>query len=150
MKNKASGTFILLAANLVMIAMIVVHDADHVRQAKYFCYTISAGLWLVNISVYVPSGIALALLWRLPRYAAAATIFNGLFVAIAFAEVHLWRPTFPVWGLWNKNFFLLKVDPYSWIILAVTVLVGVSVALAGAFALGMQASDRRRARQGLS
>ena len=54
----------ILWANIAMIAMIVIHDSDHVRQAANWCYTISAQLWLVNVSVYVPSLIALALLWR--------------------------------------------------------------------------------------
>uniref|UniRef100_UPI003DA4C812 hypothetical protein n=1 Tax=Celeribacter sp. SCSIO 80788 TaxID=3117013 RepID=UPI003DA4C812 len=45
----------ILLANIAMIAMIVIHDSDHVRQAANWCYTISAQLWLVNVSVYVPS-----------------------------------------------------------------------------------------------
>jgi len=44
----------LLWANAIMIAMIIIHDADHVRQASCWNYTIPLLVWLVNISVYTP------------------------------------------------------------------------------------------------
>lgn len=134
---------VIFRANIAMIAMIVIHDGDHVRQASNWCYTISAQLWLVNISVYLPSLIALALLWR-GRGAGVATMINGLLVGAAFSEVHLWRPSIPVWGIWNDNFFILGVDRLSWTILALTVLVGALVSAAGAYALGLQWAARRR------
>lgn len=150
MKNEASPAQIrvradrvLLAANLVMIAMVVIHDVDHVRQAARWCYTIGPLLWLVNIAVYVPSLVALAMLWRHWRSAATATCFNGLFVGAAFSEVHLWRPSIPVWGIWNRNFFLLGADWISWTVLATTVLVGALVAMAGAYAAGLYWVARR-------
>lgn len=132
----------ILWANIAMIAMIVIHDSDHVRQAANWCYTISAQLWLVNVSVYVPSLIALALLWR-GKGAGVATLINGLLVGAAFSEVHLWRPSIPVWGIWNDNFFILGVDWISWMILALTVLVGALVSAAGAYALGLQWAARQ-------
>ncbi|AXO16466.1 MULTISPECIES: hypothetical protein [Alphaproteobacteria] len=132
----------ILWANIAMIAMIVIHDSDHVRQAANWCYTISAQLWLVNVSVYVPSLIALALLWR-GKGAGVATMINGLLVGAAFSEVHLWRPSIPVWGIWNDNFFILGVDWISWTILALTVLVGALVSAAGAYALGLQWAARQ-------
>ena len=132
----------ILWANIAMIAMIVIHDSDHVRQAATWCYTISAQLWLVNVSVYVPSLIALALLWR-GKGAGVATMINGLLVGAAFSEVHLWRPSIPVWGIWNDNFFILGVDWISWTILALTVLVGALVSAAGAYALGLQWAARQ-------
>lgn len=131
----------ILWANIAMIAMIVIHDSDHVRQAANWCYTISPQLWLVNVSVYVPSLIALALLWR-GKGAGVATMINGLLVGAAFSEVHLWRPSIPVWGIWNDNFFILDVDWISWAILALTVLVGALVSAAGAYALGLQWAAR--------
>ena len=132
----------ILWANIAMIAMIAIHDSDHVRQAANWCYTISAQLWLVNVSVYVPSLIALALLWR-GKGAGVATMINGLLVGAAFSEVHLWRPSIPVWGIWNDNFFILGVDWISWTILALTVLVGALVSAAGAYALGLQWAARQ-------
>lgn len=129
---------LLIAANLIMIGMIVIHDADHLRQAANLCYTIGLQLWLVNISVYVPSLIGLALALGKAPAAAIVTCVNGVLVGAAFAEVHLWRPTIPVWGLWNSNFFVLDVDWVSWTILALTVLVGVLVAMIGAYAAGLR------------
>ena len=128
----------ILWANVAMIAMIVIHDADHVRQAANWCYTIGVQLWLVNISVYLPSLVALGLTLAGRQGGATATIVNGLLVGAAFSEVHLWRPSIPVWGIWNDNFFILGADRISWTILALTVFVGVLVACAGAYALGLQ------------
>jgi preprotein translocase subunit SecG len=141
-KLRARAGKIIFWANIAMIAMIVIHDTDHVRQAANWCYTISAQLWLVNVSVYVPSLIALALLRR-GKGAGIATMINGLLVGAAFSEVHLWRPSIPVWGIWNDNFFILGADRISWTILALTVLVGALVSAAGAYALGMQWAARR-------
>lgn len=135
--RRARARRVLIGANLAMIAMIVIHDADHVRQAIGWCYTIGLQLWLVNISVYIPSFIALALILTGRRGGGPATCVNGLLVAAAFAEVHLWRPTIPVWGIWNKSFLVLGVDRISWTILALTVFVGACVAMAGAYAMGL-------------
>jgi len=121
-----------------MSLTIIGHDMDHVRQAHHWCYTIPASLCLINLLVYAPSMLALFLTFRHKRVAALTTIFNGLFVAISFAEVHLWRPSIPVWGIWNTNFFLLGVDAISWIVLAITVFVGVGVAMAGVYVCGRQ------------
>lgn len=128
---------LLLAANVAMIGMIVIHDTDHVRQAINFCYTIGVQLWLVNVSVYVPSLVAIGMAYRSSTRAPFATAINGILVGAAFSEVHLWRPTIPVWGLWNDNFFILGVDWISWSILALTVLVGVLVAMVGAYVAGL-------------
>lgn len=141
---RASTT--ILWANLSMIAMVVIHDVDHVRQAANWCYTIGLGLWLVNISVYVPSLIALLLLWRGWRGAGVVTMVNGLLVGAAFSEVHLWRPSIPVWGIWNDNFFILGADWISWTILACTVVVGALVTAAGAYALGISWAASRQSR----
>ena len=119
-----------------MIAMIIINDADHVRQASCWDYTIPLLVWLVNISVYKPSIIALYLTRKNKNSAALATVVNGLLVAAAFSEVHLWRPTFPVWGIWNSNFFQLGADSISWTVLAVTVFVGVGVSLTGNYVRG--------------
>src|SRR5262249_44962455 len=80
----------LLLANLGLLGMIVVHDADHLRQARNWCYSIPRSLWLVNLTVYVPSGMALILaLARRTRLAAFATVAAGLFVTLGFLKVHL-------------------------------------------------------------
>ncbi|MAY19233.1 MAG: hypothetical protein CL955_01260 [Erythrobacteraceae bacterium] len=137
---------VILWANIVMIAMVIVHDIDHVRQAHHMDYTIRLELWLVNLSVYTPSFAALAMWWKRWQVAAPMTVVNGIFVGAAFSEVHLWRPTIPVWGMWNDNFFKLGADNVSWTVLAMTVFVGACVAMAGTYAAGLYwAANRKRA-----
>lgn len=120
-----------------MVLMILIHDADHFRQALCWSYNIPWSVKLVNILVYVPSFFASFLAVRNNRLAAAFTVFNGLFIATAFASIHLAGASIlPYWGIWNKSFFLLNVDTISWTILFVTVAVGVGVAMIGSFVVG--------------
>lgn len=122
----------LLLANLALLAMILVHDADHVRQARNWCYSIPRSLFLVNLLVYVPSVIASALaLARRTRIAALATVVAGVFVAVGFLEVHLFGIDAPVWGLWTRPFVELGADAISWSVLVATAAVGMVVALVG-------------------
>ncbi len=123
-------------ADICLLAMIVVHDADHVRQAVNWCYTIPLSVWIVNVLVYVPGLLSLWLAWHWRTIAALATCVSGVLIAVAFAKVHLWKPFLPVWGIWNESFLVLGVDAISWSILTLTVLVGVGVSLAGAFVAG--------------
>jgi hypothetical protein len=98
---------VVIAANLVMIGIILVHDADHVRQAANWSYTIRLSLVVVNLFVYAPSIMGLIMALRRLRRADIMTCFNGLLIGASFSEVHLWRPTLPLWDLWNDNFFVL-------------------------------------------
>jgi formate hydrogenlyase subunit 3/multisubunit Na+/H+ antiporter MnhD subunit len=127
---------ILLFANVAMLLIITVHDADHIRQATNWCYRINSLLWIVNVSVYLPSAIALLASWRRWRWASLATAGSALLIAVLFAHLHLWKPLSPVWGIWNSNFFVLQADAISWSILALTVLVGVGVAMAATWTMG--------------
>jgi formate-dependent nitrite reductase membrane component NrfD len=127
---------ILIHANIIMIITTIIHDADHVRQALCWNYTIGLELWLVNMSVYIPCFIALALTLNNKNSAAFTTSFSGIFIAACFLEVHLWRPTVPVWGLWNDNFFILGADIISWTILVITAAVGFGVGMAGFYVSG--------------
>jgi len=125
--------------------MIIVHDADHVRQAVNWCYTIPLSVWVVNVTVYLPGLLALWLAWCFRPTAAWATSAAGIAVAAAFAKVHLWKPFLPVWGIWNKTFLVLGVDAISWSILTLTVLTGVAVAMAGAYVAGRLSHESRHA-----
>ncbi len=127
---------ILILANIAMLLAITIHDADHIRQAANWCYTITATLWIINVGVYLPSLGALLLSLRRHRFAAIATSTSALLIPILFAKVHLWKPTFNVWGIWNSTFFELGADWISWSILALLVLVGVAVAMTGTWVMG--------------
>jgi len=121
----------LLLANCILLLVIVIHDLDHVRQARNWCYTIPGKLWLINLLAYVPNGVSLLLSWLRRTLAAPMTAFAGILIAAEFTKVHLWKPTFPVWGIWNRNFFLLQVDAGSWSILAFTVITALGVSITG-------------------
>ena len=126
---------ILTIANIVMLLTIVLHDADHCRQAMNWGYTIGLSLWLINCLVYIPNLVALLLTHQRHRSAALVTCISGLIIAVAFAKVHLLGSTeLPIWGIWNKSFFVLGADAISWSILAFTV--GVGVGVAGAYVMG--------------
>jgi len=127
-------------ANIMMLLAITLHDADHIRQAANWCYTITASLWIINIAVYLPSLAALALSLRRHRLASLATSISALLIAFLFAKVHLWKPTFNAWGIWNKTFFALGADWISWTVLTLLVLVGVGVAMTGTWAMGLSSA----------
>jgi hypothetical protein len=127
---------ILTSVNIAMLLTIVFHDADHCRQAMNWGYTIPLSLWLVNCIVYLPNGVALFLTHQRRRSAALVTCLAGLLIAVAFAKVHLLGADIPVWGIWNRSFFVLGVDAISWSILAFTVAVGIGVGVAGAYVMG--------------
>ncbi|MFG6455726.1 hypothetical protein [Roseateles sp. BYS96W] len=126
----------LIAANIAMLLAITIHDADHIRQASEWCYTITTTLWIINVAVYLPSAGALTLSLRGSRFAAWATSTGALLIAILFAKVHLWKPTFNAWGIWNKSFIELGADWISWAILTLLVLVGIAAAMTGTWAMG--------------
>ena len=127
----------LVLANIVMVTMVVIHDADHFRQALCWNYSIPFSVKLINVLVYVPGFIALYLAARNKSLAAVATSLNGLFISTAFASVHLGGASIlPYWGIWNKSFFLLGVDIISWTILLMTVALGVGTAMLGSFVAG--------------
>jgi hypothetical protein len=127
---------ILTSAHMVMLLTIVFHDADHCRQAMNWGYTIPLALWLVNGIVCLPNEVALLLTRHRRRSAALATRLAGLLIVVAFAQVHLLGADIPVWGIWNRSFFVLGVDAISWSILVWTVAVGIGVGMAGASVMG--------------
>lgn len=129
---------ILIFSNSAMILTILVHDADHIRQAYNCGFIIPAMLWLVNILVYLPNLYALKLSFQRKANAAQVTAIGSLSIAFLFAKVHLWKPFFPIWGMWNKTFFELNADAISWTILALTVLMGVFAAMASCWVMGRQ------------
>lgn len=129
---------ILIFSNFAMILTILVHDADHIRQAYNCGFIIPGVLWLVNILVYLPNLYALKNSFQSKTNAAQATAIGSLLIAFLFAKVHLWKPFFPIWGMWNKTFFELNADAMSWTILALTVLMGVFAAMASCWVMGRQ------------
>lgn len=123
---------VLMIANIVMFISILIHDADHVRQAINWGYTIPLALWCFNITVYVPTTLALFLTKNRFSSASTVTCITALAVAIAFGRVHLLGSSHSIWGIWTKSYFELGADMISWINLAYIVGVGVFVSITGA------------------
>lgn len=129
---------ILKIANIVMLLMVLFHDADHVRQAIGWGYRFTFSLLAINCIVYAPN-LAAFLLSRQGRFSGAVwTCIGGINTGISFAKIHLLGASVKVWGPWNDSFFVLGADAFSWWILAVTVAVGVGVAMAGMYVIGME------------
>ncbi len=133
---------LLVIANLVMLLTIAIHDADHVRQARNWCYTIPLELWFINVAVYLPNTTALLFAARRSAIAPLMTSGASLFIGFEFAKVHLWKPSIAVWGIWNKNFFELGADAISWVVLVATVMIGVGTAMVGAYVTGSEKGRR--------
>jgi len=140
----ANSRTALIVANIGMLLAITIHDADHIRQAANWCYTITVTLWIINVAVYLPSLAALVLSIGRHRFAAGATSAGALLIAILFAKVHLWKPTVNAWGIWNKSFFVLGADWISWSILTMLVLVAVAVAMTGAWVIGRSGAENAK------
>lgn len=43
----------IFVCSLVMVAAVLVHDGDHIRQAINWGYSIPIALWCLNLTVYV-------------------------------------------------------------------------------------------------
>lgn len=114
---------------MVMIAAVLMHDGDHIRQALNWNYSIPMSLWVLNLTVYVLPVISLFLA-RMERY--SATIVSGIagiFTSASFLIIHLFGSASGLWGVWNYSYFeLIKgvtyegvfyqgVDFISWIFL---------------------------------
>lgn len=127
---------VLMIANVVMFISILIHDADHVRQAMNWGYTIPLALWLFNISVYLPTSLAIFLTKARRSSAAIVTCVTAMAVAVAFGRVHLLGSSHKIWGIWTKPYAELGVDMISWINLAYIVGMGLLVSIIGAFVKG--------------
>lgn len=138
---------ILKIANIVMLLIIVIHDSDHVRQAIGWGYRFTFALLAINCIVYVPNLVAF-LLARQGRFSSAVvTCIGGINTGISFLKIHLLGASVKVWGPWNKSFFALGADALSWWILVITVAVGVGVAMAGMYVIGLENAKRRESHE---
>jgi hypothetical protein len=79
------------------------------------------------------------LLARQGRYSGAiVTCIGGINTGVSFSKIHLLGASVKVWGPWNKSFFALGADAISWSVLAITVAVGVGVAMTAMYVIGME------------
>jgi hypothetical protein len=76
----------LVRANVLLLLLILVHDADHVRVAGGHT---PAHLWLLNPLTYLPTIAAIVLAVRGHRLAPTATALAAVGWVAGFAWVHL-------------------------------------------------------------
>lgn len=122
-------TKVLMVCSVVMLASILMHDGDHIRQAVNWGYSIPISLLVLNLTVYILPVVSI-FLTRLERFSATVvTAFSGVFTTAAFLIIHLCGSASGLWGVWNYSYFeLIKgvtydgvfyqgVDWISWIFL---------------------------------
>lgn len=109
----------LAMANLLMLALMGLHDLDHIRQALEWDYAIPLELVLVNFLVYIPNALGFVLVMRHDRRAAVVTPVAGVVVLVVFSVVHLMGGP-PILGVWATPFPALHVDALTWSIFGLT------------------------------
>lgn len=120
---------ILMRSCLVILASILMHDADHLRQAFNWGYSIPLSLLVLNLVVYILPAVSI-FLTRMERASASlVTAFTGVFTTAGFLIIHLCGAFSGLWGVWNFSYFeLIKgvtwqgvyyqgVDWISWVFL---------------------------------
>lgn len=94
--------------NLALLAVTLLHDADHIMQARRWKYHIPLQLWIINLAVYVMPTVTEFLIKNKRTSSFGALIAGNALTSVAFLKVHLWKPTTDVWGIWNYNYFKLN------------------------------------------
>ncbi len=113
----------------VILASILMHDADHLRQAFNWGYSIPFALLVLNLVVYLLPAVSIFLIKMRRMSAPLVTGFTGIFTTAGFLIIHLCGAFSGLWGIWNYSYFeLIKgvtyngvfyqgVDVWSWIFL---------------------------------
>lgn len=114
---------------LVMIAAVLIHDGDHIRQALNWGYTIPLSIWALNLTVYVFPVVTLFLARSRRASVTLVGAVGGIFTSASFLILHLFGSSSGLWGVWNFSYFeLIKgvsyngvfyqgVDWLSWVLL---------------------------------
>ncbi len=113
----------------VILASILMHDGDHIRQAINWGYSIPFALLVLNLVVYLLPVVSIFLIKMGRMSSTLVTGFAGIFTTAGFLIIHLCGAFSGLWGVWNYSYFdLMKgvtyngvfyqgVDVWSWIFL---------------------------------
>ncbi len=127
MDKKSKKT--LYACAFIILASILMHDGDHIRQAFNWGYQITFALLVLNLVVYILPAVSLFLIRSNRMSSSLVTCFTGIFTTLGFLIIHLCGAFSGLWGVWNYSYFdLMKgvtyngvfyqgVDVWSWIFL---------------------------------
>ncbi|CAN5484505.1 hypothetical protein BH20ACT19_BH20ACT19_13040 [soil metagenome] len=114
----------LVAGNLLLIALLVLHTLDHtLRQTA----TVPAEAATAATVGFVATVAALALSLGASRWAAAATAVVGLATAAGFVAVHV----LPEWSVFSQPYADIEVDMLSWVTMFVPALAAAGVGTLG-------------------
>jgi hypothetical protein len=121
--TSASARSRLLWPSALLLATMLLHDLDHVRQGRDIePAVIGIGIFgdLIAIAVVVLAAT------RHP-FAPAASVLVGFGVALGFVAVHV----LPDWGPLSQGYPGTPVDGLSWVAAVIPILVGGWLGLAG-------------------
>jgi hypothetical protein len=111
----------LVTINIVAIAVMALHDADHVRQATNSGYHVPVHVAAILLSAYVP--LIASIWWACHGHLLWATIATSIVtggVLVLLSVVHLvgveqlWAPLGDVFGMWGMSYWQMHVDAISW------------------------------------
>ena len=120
---------VLMSAAIVILASVLMHDGDHIRQAINWGYSIPFSLLVLNLVVYILPVVSIFLIKMQRMSATLVTAFAGVFTTVGFLIIHLCGSASGLWGVWNYSYFALiegvtyngvfyqGVDWISWIFL---------------------------------
>ncbi len=98
---------------LVILLSILMHDADHIRQAVNWGYSIPISLLVLNLTVYIFPFVSIFLI-KLGRMSSTlVTAVGGVFTTIGFLVIHLFGAASGLWGVWNYSYFEL-IEGVTW------------------------------------
>jgi hypothetical protein len=117
----------LVHANVLLLLLVLLHDADHIRVAGD---DVPAPLWLLNPLTYVPTIVSLVLARRGDRLAPAATAISAALWVVGFAWVHLLGAG-SFWGPFAEPYTESDPGALTWIAFFLPML-GAALAIAAA------------------
>lgn len=125
--DKTAKTLMICA--IFMLAAVLMHDGDHIRQAYKWTYSIPLSLWALNLTVYVFPVVTIFLVKNRRFSACMVCAVAGVFTSASFLILHLCGSASGLWGVWNFSYFELirgvtyngvyyqGIDTTSWIFL---------------------------------
>ena len=128
-KLDAKTAHTMFLCGLVLVAAVLIHDGDHIRQALNWGYHIPLAIWALNLTVYIFPAVTIFLAKSNRMSATLVGAVGGIFTSASFLILHLFGSATGLWGVWNFSYFeLMKgvtyqgnfyqgVDWISWVLL---------------------------------
>lgn len=111
-------------ATLLVLALHLVHDLDHVRQGR----SATTEVAITAVLAWVATIVLVVLVARRHRLAPLYATAFGLTFALGFVLVH----GLPHWSAFSDSYGDANVDALSWVLAAIPVAAGLLLAVRGA------------------